>query len=237
MNTPMKTIGLIGGTSWPSTIEYYRLLNHMTATALGDSHSARLILYSIDYQPIKSRYRDHWHEIPALLKAEFQSALALRPDCLILCNNTLHKAYDQIAAELNISIPFFHALDLTAQSMHKQGHKRLLLLATQASMEDPYFSGKFEQYGLEVVTPDLADRHHIQDIQTRLATGNPVTSVDQAYFKQLLDQYRDKVDSVVLACTELPLAVNQSMTALTIVNTIHVQCEAALQFALTSANF
>jgi len=112
----MKTIGLLGGTSWPSTIEYYRILNRLAQEKLGGYHSANLLLYSIDYHEIKSRYHDGWDEIPILLEKEIHKLVKLGPDCILICNNTLHKAFDEIKTDLNLKIPFHHSVGfLTAR--------------------------------------------------------------------------------------------------------------------------
>ena len=226
----MKRIGLLGGTSWPSTIEYYRLLNQLAAKKLGGHHSANLLLYSIDYHAIKSRYLDGWSEIPPLLKKEIETILASPCDCLILCNNTLHKAFDIIQPELNLSIPFFHAVDLTAQYAEQNHLKHLLLLGTKFTMEDGFFSHKLEALGLDVTVPDSDDRQKIQFIQTELAQGILRPEFTE-YFSLLLTKYAH-LDGVVLACTELPLAINETMTSLTVINPIELQCHAAIDFAV-----
>ena len=110
----LKTIGLLGGTSWPSTIEYYRTLNEFAQETLGGFHSANLLLRSIDYHDIKSRYYDRWSEIPSLLEQEIKAFVGLRPDCLVICNNTLHKAFDVIEGGLALPIPVFHIVKATA---------------------------------------------------------------------------------------------------------------------------
>src|SRR5579872_4442460 len=127
----MKRIGLLGGMSWPSTAEYYRHINKMVADRLGGHHSADLILRSIDYHDIKSRYSGGWDEIPALLENELRFMREQPCDCLILCNNTLHKAFDLIRGGLSLDIPFFHAVELTARHARSEGLKHLLLLGTR----------------------------------------------------------------------------------------------------------
>lgn len=151
----MKLIGLLGGTSWPSTIEYYRLLNQLAASRLGGYHSAKILLKSLDYHTIKSSYNDGWDRIPELLKQEIEDFLLCKPDCLILCNNTLHKAYDLIAGELNLPIPFFHAVDLAADCANSRGYARVLLLATKFTMEDNFYRSKIEAKGIKCKTQDL----------------------------------------------------------------------------------
>jgi len=226
----MKTIGLIGGTSWPSTIEYYRILNQLVNENMGGFHSAKLLLKSIDYHEIKNNYAAGWDKIPGLLKKEIQDFLICKPDCIILCNNTLHKAYDLISAELNLPMPFFHAVNLTAQYAVQNSYRNLLLLATKFTMEDGFFIRPLEQAGLNVTIPSADDRQKIQDIQTQLAQGI-LTSEFIEQFGDIISRYKN-VDAVVLACTELPLAITKENCSLPIINPVVLQCEAAAKFAL-----
>ena len=225
----MKRIGLIGGTSWPSTTEYYRLLNQLTAEKLGGHHSANLMLYSIDYHDIKSSYAGGWDRIPALLKREINTLLTSPCDCLILGNNTLHKAFDIIAPELALKIPFFHAVDLVGQFALEKRMKRLLLLGTKFTMEDGFFSRKLETLGLEITIPKKEDRDRIQAIQTELAQ-NIVRPEFIDYFRHLLATFPNQ-DAVILACTELPLAITKGNSSLPILDPIELQCRAAIEFA------
>ncbi|MEJ0063304.1 MAG: amino acid racemase [Alphaproteobacteria bacterium] len=228
----MKTIGLLGGTSWPSTFSYYELLNRAAQKALGGHHSARILLYSIDYHPIKSLYHDGWDKIPALLAEEVRFFLAKGPDCLIICNNTLHRAFDQIRDSLNITIPVFHAGHLAAEEAQRQGHKTVLLLGTAFTMEDGFFAKYFEDRGIKVMIPNAEDRKSIQDIQSELALGN----LDPSYpriFAAMLKRYAE-VDAIILACTELPLAINETSAPKPLINPIHCQCEAAAGFVFGS---
>lgn len=226
----MKCIGLIGGTSWPSTIEYYRVLNELVSKRLGGFHSANLLLKSIDFHTIKSNYQNGWDKIPDLLQYEIENFLLCKPDCLILCNNTLHKAYDLIAEKAGLRIPFFHAIDLTAEFALVNGYKNLLLLATKFTMEDGFYAKKLEARGLNVEIPAASDREHIQLIQNELAKGHMLPEY-QSYFKSLIARH-EKVDAVVLACTELPLAIRQEMINLDIIDPIELQCRAAIDYAL-----
>jgi aspartate racemase len=230
---PMKTIGLLGGTSWPSTIEYYRLLNEMAQARLGGFHSASLLLKSIDYHEIKGRYYDRWDEIPALLEAEIRAFAALAPrgpDCLVICNNTLHKAYDTIEPGLALAIPVFHIVKVTGAAARAKNARRVLLLGTRFTMEDGFYHRGLEAFGLQVVTPDAADRSAIQAIQSELARG-VAKSGFRTQMAALIAKHAGAVDAVVLACTELPLAVSQAESSLPVINPTEEQCRAAFAFA------
>ena len=229
----MKTIGLLGGTSWPSTIEYYRILNELAQARLGGYHSASLLLRSIDYHAIKSRYHAGWDEIPTLLRAEIESFTRLAPagpECLVICNNTLHKAYDSFAAELELGMPVFHVVAATGAHARARGWRRVLLLGTQFTMEDGFYQRGLESFGLRVSTPVAADRAAIQTVQSQLARG-VMQPEFRAFFSALVARYTD-VDAAILACTELPLAMAQADHALPLINPTELQCRAAFEYAV-----
>jgi aspartate racemase len=227
----MKMIGLLGGTSWPSTIEYYRILNQLAQKELGGFHSANLLLRSIDYHDIKSHYHDGWDHIPLLLKKEIEAFAELAPDCFLICNNTLHKAFDQIESDLTLSMPFFHIVDAVGRFAQQQNLKRLLLLGTQFTMEDGFYQQRLKkQFDLIVETPNLQERIEIQAIQVQLATGIFKTEF-RSYFVNLICKYSD-ADAAVLACTELPLAIHQNDVDVAIINSIECQCKEAFEFAI-----
>jgi aspartate racemase len=227
----MKMIGLLGGTSWPSTIEYYRILNQLTQEELGGFHSANLVLRSIDYHNIKSCYNDGWDKIPLLLKKEIEACIRFAPDCLLICNNTLHKAFDQIESDLQLSIPVFHIVDAIGRFAQTQNLKHLLLLGTKFTMEDGFYQLRLEeQFNLMVETPNLQERIEIQAIQSQLARGI-LKQEFRSYFINLIRKY-SAVDAVVLACTELPLAIHQSDVGVNLLNSIEYQCKEAFEFAI-----
>ena len=226
----MKTIGLLGGTSWPSTIEYYRILNELAQEKLGGFHSASLLLRSIDYHDIKSRYYDRWAEIPALLEREIRAFVALRPDCLVICNNTLHKAFDTIAAKLALPVPVIHVVEATGRAARSRNLQRLLLLGTKFTMEDGFYHRGLERFGLRVETPDEEDRDRIQQIQSRLARG-VMAEEFRRDLAALVEKRADSVDAVVLACTELPLAIRREDCRIPVLNPTELQCREAFEFA------
>jgi aspartate racemase len=227
----MKMIGLLGGTSWPSTIEYYRILNQLAQEKLGGFHSANLVLRSIDYHDIKSCYNDGWDKIPLLLKKEIEACIRFAPDCLLICNNTLHKAFDQIESDLQLSIPVFHIVDAIGRFAQTQNLKHLLLLGTKFTMEDGFYQLRLEeQFNLIVETPNLQERIEIQAIQAQLARGI-LKQEFRSYFINLIRKY-SAVDAVVLACTELPLAIHQGDVGVNVLNSIEYHCKEAFEFAV-----
>jgi len=202
----------------------------MAQDRLGGFHSASLLLRSIDYHDIKSRYYDRWAEIPALLEREISAFVRLRPDCLVICNNTLHKAFDVIAAGLALPIPVFHIVKATGNAAKSMNLRRLLLLGTQFTMEDGYYHRGLEQFGLQVETPVDEDRVKIQQIQSQLARGI-MKEEFRSFLAALIEKHAGLVDAVVLACTELPLAVSQKDCGIPVLNPTELQCREAFEFA------
>lgn len=227
----MKRIALLGGTSWPSTIEYYTELNQLINKELGGFHSCPMILYNIDYHEIKSNYADGWSQIPQLLKTEIENILKLNPDGLIICNNTLHKAFDLIKNEMKIQIPVFHIIDLTKAYILKQNWNRVLLLGTKFTMEDDFFKQPLIDANIQVEIPTLEERNEIQTIQTQLARGIMKPEFED-YFQNLSDKYID-FDAFILGCTELPLAFQNVKSKPFLINTITLQCRKAVEFIIS----
>jgi aspartate racemase len=227
-----KLIGILGGTSWPSTGLFYRMVNQEVHRRLGGNHSTRIVLYSIGYHQIKSRYLDRWAEIPGLLRPEIDRLLSFGPDCWMLANNTLHKAYDEIAQHI-APIPFFHAVTLTRDHLIRKRVRSALLLGTKFTMEDDFFAGPLNAAGIRVVVPAAQERDEIQAVQSQLAQGE-MTSSFRDYFDKLLARYEGQdCDAVVTACTELPLVVDQGLTSMAVVDPLELQCGACVDFALS----
>ncbi|HAA16110.1 MAG TPA: aspartate racemase [Cytophagales bacterium] len=226
-----KKLGLLGGTSYPSTVYYYRRLNELYQTRQGGYHSCPLVLHNIDYHAIKSRYHHGWEEIPQLLKAEVEQLLAYQPDFLVLCNNTLHKALDIIRPELGLSIPVAHILELTQAYVQAQGMQQVLLLGTRFTMEDGFFSDALREVGVSVIIPNKAERARIQEIQSAVS-GGQMADEYVSYFRQIAETYTH-CDGIILGCTEFPLIFEQMEVDTPLVNTIELQCQFAVDFLLS----
>ncbi|MEO5586920.1 MAG: amino acid racemase [Novosphingobium sp.] len=230
----MKLIGILGGTSWPSTILPYRMLNQEVQRRLGMHHSARIALYSIDYHEIRSSYLGDWSEIPELLLQEIRTLLSFSPDCWMIANNTLHKVYNQISDRLPTGPPLFHAIDLVCDHVVSRGLGKVLLLGTRFTMEDGYYAEPLRAAGVKVTIPDEADRERVQAIQTQLADGI-VTDEFRDYFADLLQRHAAHgCEAVVLGCTELPLVITQDISPIETIDPLALQCRACVNFALKS---
>lgn len=228
----MKKIGLLGGTSYPSTILYYNLLNKLYNKEKGGFHSCPMILKNIDYHEIKSRYNSlgGWNEIPILLKQELEDLISLNPSCIIICNNTLHKAYDIIKDELKSKIPVFHILELTLDYINLNKLQEILFLGTKFTMQDDFFKGYLKKQGKKVIVPTSQEMEEIQVVQTALSKGEFKSSYEE-YFKALCFKY-DNCDGIILGCTELPLVFN-SIEIEHKINTIELQCKKAIDYILS----
>jgi aspartate racemase len=228
----MRLIGILGGTSWPSTILPYRMLNQEAQRRLGGHHSARIVLYSIDYHEIRSAYSGDWSDIPRLLRDEIETLLSFRPDCWMIANNTLHKIYDRIADELPSDPPLFHAIELVREHLATRGNSKALLLGTRFTMEDGYYADPLRHAGIEVEIPLEQDRERIGAIQTKLADGH-VEPEFGAYFADLIARHANSgCQAVVAACTELPLVITPAISPIELVDPLVLQCRACLDFAL-----
>lgn len=229
----MKTIGLLGGTGWSSTIGYYTLLNELMHEQLGGYHSAKIVLKSIDYHDIMSNYGKDHEKIAGILFDELLDMYSLNPDCVIICCNSLHKYYDMVKHDIyeDENIPVFHAVELVAQHAKEKGYKKVLLLATKSTMEDGFFAKIVEDHGVNVVIPERAERDTMQQILSDELIHNTVTESSHNYFAHIIANHPD-CDAVVLGCTEFPLLVDASTSKLPIINPVELQCKAAVEFAL-----
>jgi aspartate racemase len=228
----VRLIGILGGTSWPSTILPYRMLNEEVQRRLGGHHSARIVLYSIDYHDIRSSYSGDWDAIPELLLAEIRTLLSFQPDCWMIANNTLHKIYNAIAPQLPPAPPMVHAIELVRSHLLGSGFRKVLLLGTRFTMEDDYYSGPLRAAGIEVEIPEDADRERIGAIQSRLADGEMEAGFAE-YFKDLLERHAQRgCEAVVAGCTELPLVITEKMSPIAVVDPLVLQCRACVDLAL-----
>lgn len=229
----MKTIGLLGGTGWSSTIGYYKLLNELVHKRLGGYHSAKILLKSIDYHDIMSNYGKSPEKIADILHTELMELMSLNPDCIIICCNSLHKYYDMVKYDLypDRDIPVFHAVELVAQNIKQQNFNKVLLLATKATMEDGFFAKILQDQGIEVIIPDISQRDAMQKIHSQELMNNVVTLQSKNYFADIIKQHSE-CQAVVLGCTEYPLLISEQNSALPIIDPVQLQCTAAVNFAL-----
>ncbi|MFI9358046.1 aspartate/glutamate racemase family protein [Streptomyces lydicus] len=231
----MRTIGLLGGMSWESTAEYYRLLNELTRERLGGLHSARCVLYSVDFAEIERLQAEGRWEQAAEILAEAAGALeAAGVDMLLLCTNTMHKVADEVAAA--VSVPLLHLADTTAEAVRARGLRRVGLLGTAFTMEQDFYRGRLERHGLDVLVPDAAARSTVHRvIYEELCLGVVREESRTAYRAVIDDLVAAGAEGIVLGCTEIELLIGPEHSPVPVFPTTRLHAEAAVTRALSSA--
>lgn len=230
----MKTIGLLGGMSWESTLTYYQEINEGIKTRLGGLHSARIILNSVDFDPIeKLQHSGDWEGTGHILANAARSIEAGGADFLLICTNTMHKVADVVQAA--IQIPLLHIADATAEVLLEKGIKRVGLLGTAFTMEQAFYKGRLtDRYGLDVIVPDSADRRRVHDIiynELCLGVGKPESKA--AYLKIVNQLGQMGAQGVILGCTEIGLLIGPSDTAVPLYDTTTIHAAKAVEWALS----
>ena len=203
----MKTIGLLGGMSWESSIEYERIINTEIRRRLGGVHSADLLIRSYNFNIIEAlQQADEWESAGALLAADAVRLEEAGADLIVLATNTMHKVAPHIEAA--ITIPFLHIADATADAVHRSEIGSVALLGTRYTMEQDFYRGRLADRGLEVMVPDAADRAYIHDvIFEELVQGRVEAGSKQRFLEIIDDQYAQGAEGVVAGCTEIELLV------------------------------
>lgn len=228
-----KTIGLIGGMSWESTLPYYRLINEGIKQRLGGLHSARVVLYSVDFHDIERLQHDgRWDEAGALLAAAALSLQAAGADFLVLCTNTMHKVAPAI--ETAVTIPLLHIADPTAAAVRQAGIHTVGLLGTRFTMEENFYRGRLEaQHGLKVVIPDTADRDVVHRvIYDELCLGVTRDASRAAYRDIIGRLIAQGAAGIILGCTEIGLLVKTEDAPVPLFDTTALHAASAVEFAL-----
>lgn len=228
----MKTIGLLGGMSWESTIPYYRQINEQVKQQLGGLHSARLVLYSVDFQQIEQLQRSgDWVQAGAVLAQAGQALQAAGADFIVLCTNTMHKV--AAAIEAAVTIPLLHIADPTAQAITNAGLKTVGLLGTRFTMEQAFYRERLQQHGLKVLVPEEAERELVhQVIYQELCLGQ-VRDESRLQYQQVMQQLvAAGAEAIILGCTEIGLLVGPADAAVPLFDTTALHARAAAAKAL-----
>ncbi|HAL30854.1 MAG TPA: aspartate racemase [Coriobacteriia bacterium] len=229
----MKTIGVIGGMSWESTVPYYRDMNELVKRRLGGLHSARVVLYSVDFAEVaRIQAAGAWNEAGMLMAHAAHSLQAAGADVVLLATNTMHEvAY---AIEAAITVPFIHIADPTGEAIRTAGLTTVGLLGTRFTMERDFYRARLaERHGIAVVTPAEADRAEVHRvIYEELALG-VISERSRNAFAAIIERLADDgAEGVILGCTEIPLLVRQEGSALPLFDTGALHVRAAVDFAL-----
>lgn len=231
----MKTIGLIGGMSWQSSIEYYRIINETVHAKLGGLHSAKSIMYSVDFEEIEAlQHQSRWEEATELMIAAARSVETGGADFVLICTNTMHKMADDV--QKHIGIPLLHIADSTAEKIKDQGIKKVGLLGTKFTMEEDFYKGRLaEKHGLQVLIPDEGDRKEVHRvIYDELCLGEIKRSSKEQYMKIMENMVMNGAEGIILGCTEISLLVGKEDCRVSLFDTTKIHAEAAVQYALES---
>jgi aspartate racemase len=228
----MKTIGLIGGTGWISTIEYYRIINDETNKRLGGLNAAKIILYSVNYSEIdKLNSQNDFEGVSRLLIERGKLIETAGADCLLLCANTLHLYADDVQSAVNI--PVIHIASATGRIINKAGLKKIALVGTRYTMEKDFYKAKLKNFGIESLVPAKEEIDFIQNsIDGELLQGI-FRDETKSKFKEIINPLIEKgAEGIVLGCTEIPLLLKQEDFSVPVYNTLEIHARAAVDFVL-----
>jgi aspartate racemase len=229
----MKTIGLIGGMSWESTVPYYRQINETIKQHLGGLHSARLVLYSVDFHEVERlQHAGDWDAAGAMMADAARALQAAGADFIVLCTNTMHKVAPAIEAA--VRIPLFHIADPTARAIKQAGMRKIGLLGTRFTMEQPFYKDRLrELHGLDVVVPAAADRDIVHRIiYQELCLGQVVDASRDEYRRIIAALVEQGAEGVILGCTEISLLVAQPDASVPLFDTTSIHATSAALWAL-----
>ena len=229
----MKTIGLIGGMSWESSIEYYRIINETAKEKLGGLHSAKSLMVTVDFAEIeKLQHENRWDEAAQILVKCAQDLERGGADFIVLCTNTMHKLADQII--VNVNIPFLHIADATAEKIKATGIKKIGLLGTRFTMEHDFYKGRLIQnFGLDVLIPNEADREIIHRvIYDELVRGKIMDGSREEYKRIMELLIAQGAEGIILGCTEIELLVKQGDSRVLLFPTTSIHAVSAVEYSL-----
>ena len=230
----MKTIGLLGGMSWESTALYYKSINEGIKARLGGLHSAKISLYSVNFEEIeKLQHQGNWDETSVILSNAAKSVEAGGADFLLICTNTMHKVASEIEAA--ISIPILHIADATAERLLTDGVKKVGLLGTRFTMEQDFYKSRLtEKFGIEVLVPNDDDRTVVHDvIYKELCLGEIKSSSKEQYLEIVKRLHEQGAEAVIMGCTEINLLIGQQDTSVPLYDTTAIHAEEAVKWSVS----
>lgn len=229
----MKLLGLIGGMSWESSALYYQMINRGVQQRLGGLHSARTLMYSVDFAQIEAQQASgRWDDAAALLATAARSLAAGGAEAIVLCTNTMHKVADAIE---QVGIPLLHIADATGNAIRDAGMRRIGLLGTRFTMEQDFYRGRLEErFGLDVLVPPEEDRQLVHRvIYDELCLGHVEDSSRAAYLEIIRGLQRRGAEGVILGCTEIGMLVTERDSPLPVFDTTRIHANAAVDFLLS----
>ena len=235
-NGSMRTIGLLGGMSWESSIEYYRLLNQAMRERLGGLHSAECVMWSVDFAAMEALQRSgDWNEAGRRLAALAQRLDQAGAECLVLCTNTMHRLADDIQAA--IAIPLLHIADTTAGRIKAAGVESVGLLATRYTMEQDFYRGRLaERHGLQVLVPPEPDLSLVHDVIYQELCRGRVLDSSRDHYRRVISQLEAAgAQGIVYGCTEIDLLVGPQDASVPVFDSTRIHVEAAVEWALAGS--
>ena len=228
----LKIIGLIGGMSWESTVTYYKIINETVKEKLGGLHSAKCILYSVDFQEIEEcQASGNWEKSGEILGEAAYNLEKAGADFIVICTNTMHKVVNQIKEK--ISIPILHIAEMTAEKILEKGLKNIALLGTKYTMEQDFYKSKLIEKGINVIIPDKNDIEIINKvIYDELCLGT-INSNSKKKFLEIVDKLRSKgAEGIILGCTEIGLLIKNEDTDVPLFDTAIIHAEQAAIYSI-----
>lgn len=228
----MKTIGLIGGMSWESTVEYYRIMNVEVKNRLGGLHSAKCLLYSVDFAEIERfQSRGEWEEAGEVLGEVACTLEKGGADVIIICTNTMHKVVEYV--EGKIQVPLLHIADATARQIGRSNLKKVGLLGTKYTMEQDFYKTRIESNGIEVFVPKKEDRNFVNQVIFEELCLGKIRQHSKEYFINVIERLIDDgVEGIILGCTEIGLLITQEDVGVPVFDTTRIHAVAAVCMAL-----
>ncbi|RLB30102.1 MAG: aspartate racemase [Deltaproteobacteria bacterium] len=229
----MKTIGLIGGMSWESSAEYYRIMNETVKEELGGLHSVKCILYSVDFEEIAAlQHKGEWIELTKLMIDFARRLEDAGADFIVITTNTMHKMAEEVQG--NIHIPLLHIADATAEKIIEKGVHTPGLLGTKFTMEEDFYKGRLrEKYELEVIVPTDTDRNAVDEIIYNELCVGIIKQASKEKFQEVIKELVSRgADGVILGCTEIPLLISQEDVDVPLFDTTAIHSRAAVELAL-----
>ena len=228
----LKTIGLIGGMSWESTVTYYKIINEVIKEKLGGLHSAKCVLYSVDFQEIEEcQANGNWEKSGEILGEAAYNLEKAGADFIVICTNTMHKVVNQIKEK--ISIPILHIAEMTAEKILEKGLKNIALLGTKYTMEQDFYKSKLIEKGINVIIPDKNDIETINEvIYDELCLGT-INFNSKKKFLEIVDKLRNKeAEGIILGCTEIGLLIKNADTDVPLFDTAIIHAEQAAIYSI-----
>ena len=230
----MKTIGLLGGMSWKSTVTYYQIINQEIKSRLGGLHSAKLFLYSVNFEEIERlQHQGQWNQAATILTQAAKQIETAGADFLLICTNTMHKVAPQVEAA--IDIPLLHLADATANRIKADGIKNIGLLGTRFTMEQDFYAGRLrDEHGLNVILPSSAEREIVHRVIYEELVVGVVRDESRREYLRIMDGLRAQgAEGVIEGCTEIVMLVQQEHTDIPLFDTTAIHAQAAVEMALT----